>query len=53
MIARFDKMPFLEDDDAIGVYDGRKAVGDDEGRAALHQSVQSFLNERFGFGVEG
>jgi hypothetical protein len=40
--------PGLDHQDAVGALDGRQAVGDDEGGAALHQRVHAFLDERLG-----
>ena len=34
--ALFDDLAVVHDEDRVGVADGREAVGDDEGRAALH-----------------
>src|SRR5436853_6474219 len=52
VVAGFDKVALLEDDDAVSVNNGGKAMGDDEGGAALHEAVQRFLYQRFGFSVE-
>ena len=42
----------LEHDDLVGIADGREPVGNDEGRAALHQNSERFLNARLGHRVE-
>src|SRR5207237_1141551 len=42
----------FEDQDAVGVADGRQAVGDDERGAALHDLRERGLYFRFGRGVE-
>ena len=47
-----DPTPF-DDDDFVGVVDGRKAVGDYDRSAALQQGVKCVLDELFAFGVEG
>ena len=52
MIAAFDDAAGFDDQNLVGATDGGEAVGDDEGGAAAHQVAQTFLNERFGFGVE-
>ena len=46
--ALFDDAPMAQDDDAVGVADGREAVGDEDGGAILEQEVQPFLNLRLG-----
>jgi hypothetical protein len=38
--------------DAVGVADGRQAVGDHQGGAALHQPFQRRLHQRLALGVE-
>ena len=43
----------LHDDDLIGVLNGGKPMGHDEGRAIFHESRQSGLNLEFAFGVQG
>ncbi len=43
----------FEDDDLVGVEDGVDALGDDEGRAVLHQAVQGLLNLGFRLHVHG
>ncbi len=40
-------------DDAIGMLNGGEAVRDDEGGAALHQSLQGVLHQALGLRVEG
>ena len=46
-------MPCFDDEDLVGAADGREAVGDDEGGAALHEEVEAVLDHGFGLGVEG
>ena len=53
MGALFDKLAFGDDEDLIGVADGREAVGDDEGGAACHEAFEGFVDEALGFAVEG
>ncbi|MNN23768.1 hypothetical protein D3C81_1371740 [compost metagenome] len=42
----------FHDDDAVRLDDGGKAVGDDDGGAALHQGVERLLYQLFAGGVE-
>ena len=42
----------LHHDDQVGVADGGEPVGDDEGRAALHQPRDGVLHQALGFGIE-
>src|SRR5271165_6319411 len=48
----FDDVSAFDDEDLIGAADGREAVRDHEGGAALHEEAESFLDHGFGFGVE-
>src|SRR5439155_773757 len=48
----FRNLSVLEHDDAVGPAHGRKPVRDEEGRAALGQSVQGLQQSVFGFDVE-
>ena len=50
--ATFDDLAVFEDQDLIGAADGREAVGDDEGGAALAQIPKAFLDQRFALAVE-
>ena len=43
----------LHDHDAVRVADGGEAVGDDEGRAAVHQGVHAVLHQLLGAGIDG
>src|ERR1700722_14623605 len=52
MIAAFDDAAGFDDQNLVGATHGGEAVGDDEGGAAAHQVAQTFLDERFGFGVQ-
>ncbi len=45
--------PLVEDEDAVGADHAREPVGEDEGRAALHQPVERFLDHRLALGVDG
>ena len=49
--AAFDNVAVLEDDDAVAVAHGRKAVGNHEGRAPFHQGIHAALHEGLGAGV--
>lgn len=49
----FLNVSVLEDGDEVGVSDGGEAVGDDDGGAADSGLVEGFLDEPFGFGIEG
>ena len=44
--------PAFDDQNLIGAADGREAVGNDEGRAPLHQLTEPGLDHGFGLGVE-
>lgn len=44
MVADFDDAALLHDDDAIGIADGAKPMGDDKRRAALGQLLQRRLD---------
>src|SRR5437868_2567919 len=46
-----DEASVVEDEDAVGVADGREAVRDDEGRLARRERVQRPHEERLGAGV--
>src|SRR5271166_4674927 len=50
--AAFDDPAVIDDADLVGLRHGRKAVGDDNGRAALAQSVKRLLDRLLGFGIE-
>ena len=41
-------LPLLEDDDAVGLFDGGRPVGDDDGGAVPEYLLQAFLNLGFG-----
>src|SRR5206468_9096205 len=43
----------VEDDDAVGMADGRQAMGHDERRPALHQTLEGVEHRRLSVGVEG
>src|ERR1700694_491865 len=47
MGARFDHLPLVQNDDAIGALDGGEAVGDDDRCPASHQLEQGGLNDAF------
>lgn len=52
MVAFFDDLSVVEDDDFVGAADGGEAVGDDEDGALAGDVVDGFLDIEFGFGVE-
>ncbi len=41
----------MKDDNPVGMLDGRKAMGNDEGGSSLEQPFQTFLNQPFGLRV--
>ena len=52
VVASFHDTAALNDQDLIGRPNGRKAVSDDQGRAAAHQLTQPVLDEGLGFRIE-
>ena len=52
MGAAFGDAALVEDEDLVGVDDGRQAVGDDDGRAAGGDVAQGLLDRRLGAAVE-
>ena len=44
MSPALDDAAFLHDDNEVGVFNCRQAVGDDEGSPSTHQSVHGFLD---------
>ena len=52
VLADFHDAAFVHYDDAIGVDDGREAVGNDECSAISDKAIHCFLNKGFGFGIE-
>lgn len=52
MGARLDEPPLPEDEDAVGISEGGKTVGDRDGGAPRRESVQRLLDIFLGFGVE-
>ena len=48
---RCDDLAAVEHDDFVRAHDGAQPLGDDEGRAALHQLVQRLLDEELGLRV--
>ena len=48
-----DEAAVLHHVDGVGVADGGKTVGDDDGGAALHEAVEGELDLLFGLAVEG
>ena len=53
VVAALDNVAVIQNHDAVGVHDGAEAVGDDEDRTALHQSVHAVLNQLLGTGIDG
>lgn len=49
----FDEFAFGNHEDLIGVTNGGEAVGDNERGAVFHQALEGFVDEAFGFGIEG
>ena len=52
VVAALHDTPALDNKDLIGASNGRKAVSDDQGRAALHQMAQTLLDQGFGFRIQ-
>ena len=52
VVATFHHAPILDHKDLIGPTDGGEPVSDHEGRAPVHEHLQAFLDQSFGFGVE-
>ena len=52
MRAVLDDFALIHDDEAVQMGNGGKAVGNGDDGFALHQLLQAFLNQLFGFGVE-
>ena len=52
MRALLDDVAVVHHDDAVGLFDGGQAVGNDDAGAAVHQTLQGLLDEAFGFVVK-
>src|SRR5208283_5513571 len=52
MVAALHNTPALDNKDLIGASNGRKAVSDNQRRAAMHQMAQALLDQRFGFRIQ-
>lgn len=52
MRALFDNPALIYDENAVGFQHRCQAMGDDERRAAVHQTVKRLLHQRLAFGVE-
>ena len=50
--ALFGNPLFSDDDDPIGMLDGRQTVRDDEWRTALRPVIQRFLDDSPGLGIQ-
>ena len=51
VVASFDDVALLEHNDAVSVFHGGEAVGNDDGRAVGHDEVEGFLNLFLGKGI--
>ena len=49
--AALDDAAFIHHQDQVGPADGRQALGNHKGCAALHQACQRFLDQVFGLGI--
>ena len=52
MGAFFHDASVLKDEDEVGIFDGAKAVGDDQNGASFHRPLKGFLDSGFTFGVQ-
>ena len=52
MTSNFDDLTFLHDDNNLGVFNRRKAVGDDEARFTDHHFVHCILNRKFSASID-
>jgi len=52
MRAYLGNAAFIQNQDTIGLEDGRKPVRDDDGGAVLHQAIERLLYQGFAFGIE-
>ena len=52
MGAFFSDDAVVQDEDHIGILDGRETVSDDEGGTAHHEFIESILHDLFTFGIE-
>src|SRR6202790_4867689 len=50
--ALLDDPAGVDDEDAVGIEDGRQAVGNDDDRPPLHQAIELELHLALGFAVE-
>jgi len=51
MISAFNDLSVIQNNNHIGIFNGRKPVGDDKHRSAFHQSIHAALNNGFRSGV--
>ena len=51
--APFDDAAVIQHHNAVGIFDGGEAVGDDEHGAACHQLIHTILHQFFGTGIDG
>ena len=52
MCALLDNPTLYNHDDAISIANGGESVGDDEGRATLHQVLKGLLNSHFRLSIQ-
>ena len=52
MRAVVDDMPAIEDQDLVGIADGRQPVGDNQRGAALHEMLERGLHQALALSVE-
>ena len=52
MTAFFPNFAFMNDENAVRMFDRRQPVRDDQCRAVFEQLIQRFLNQRFGVRVD-
>ena len=53
MVAPLDNAAVVQHHDAVRVHNGTQAVGNDEHRSAVHQSIHAVLHQLFRAGVDG
>ena len=52
MGAFFGDDAVVQDEDHVGILDGRETVSDDEGGTAHHEFIESILYDLFTFGIK-
>ena len=53
VIALFDDLSLIHDQDLIGIADRRKTMGNDERSPTLHQGIESLLYLQLGTRIDG